>query len=717
MTRLNTNSAGPRHIGADRRHNVPVHPRVQDRHEAGHPAPASRPRGSIAAAVLAIPALCLALGGLGAWLDAGAPPTGPGQDIAGGPGWPWQLIGVALSVLAVIVLWHDRRQTFGWLLAFSGLFWTLDGLSQSYVGAGLTATSAWPGMTFALWFLLRFTSYLTSVTAVMLLIFPTGRFLPGRWVIASRCAVVAMILSGLAFIVVPAEGDQAVDNLPAGVDADPTSLGFLVGHGPQVSSVGLALGIAGFFFSLLTVVVRYRRSRGLERDRMRWLLWSVVVIVAVVVATAAFSLPGGSYLGAVSAAVVPPAAMTIAIVRPTLVPIQDLLARTLVLAAVLVTLIAADAALLGLLTVVLADDLTRPQVVGVVLVVAILLYGPLRQCLSAAVRRMMLGERGNRYDAVAGLASTLESTDDSTEQLAAVARAVATAFGIGFVSVEVDRGHGERLVTTLGDRPAEVRVLPITWRSAPVGRLVLPARGLRSRLTRQDEELLGDLVRQAATAARTAQLAQEVQLSRERLVTAREEERRRIRRDLHDGFGPALSGIVFQLEAVRMTIERDPAAARAQVETVSGQVQDVVADVRRLVHDLRPPALDDRGLVGALRQQADHLGVPLEVRAPADLHLPAAVEVAAFRIAGEALTNVARHADATRARLTVETLPDQLVVEVGDDGRGIAADRRAGVGLASLRERAAELGGTTTITSPAGGGTVVRALLPLRTAP
>jgi signal transduction histidine kinase len=279
---------------------------------------------------------------------------------------------------------------------------------------------------------------------------------------------------------------------------------------------------------------------------------------------------------------------------------------------VVAVLVAADAAVLAGLTLVLDDELTQAQVAAVVLAVAVLLYGPLRQRLSAAVRRLMLGERGNRYDAVAGLASTLESTDDSGEQLAAVARAVAAAFGIAFVSVEVERAHGERLVTTHGQEPAEVRTLPITYRDATIGRLVLPARGLRSRLSVRDEELLGDLVRQAATAARASQLAEEVQRSRERLVSAREEERRRIRRDLHDGFGPALSGIVFQLEAARMTLAADPDRAREQLEVVSGQVQDVVADVRRLVHDLRPPALDDRGLVGALRQQAEssHRGRP-----------------------------------------------------------------------------------------------------------
>lgn len=695
----------PPRRGPDRLHNVPVQSE-------------SRPRGRQVPAVLAVPALCVLLVPASAWVDLRAPGGGPGAVVAPDPGWPWTLNGAILGVLAAVILLRDRRHVFGWVLAGFGLFWATDGFAQSYIRSGLTMDDTWPAMTFVLWYFNRFGAYLTGVVTALLLVFPTGRFLPGRWWRPlSWTAIGLAAVSGALFLVVPAEGPQHLDDIPASVDQDPTTLTALSGHGPQVVSLGIGLGVVAFFFALLTVVVRYRRSVGVQRDQMRWLLWSVVVIVAVVVVGLLFPVPGAEYAGAFSATVLPPAAMTIAIVRPTLVSIQDLLARTAVLAALLAVLVVADAAVLGLLTLLLDDELSQAQVVGVVLAVAVLLYGPLRQQLSALVRRLMLGERTNRYDVVAGLASTLETTDDSTEQLAAVAQAVASAFGVPYVSVEVERTHGERLVTTVGERPDQVRTLPITYRDATIGSLVLPARGLRSQLSQRDQQLLGDLVRQAATAARSSQLADEVQRSRERLVTAREEERRRIRRDLHDGFGPALSGIVFQLEAARMTVERDPRHAREQLEAISAHVQDVVADVRRLVHDLRPPALDDRGLVGALRQQADTLALPLAVTTGGDLagRLPAAVEVAAYRIVGEALTNVARHAEATGVRLSIDVADDDLLVEVADDGVGIAPGRTAGVGLSSLRERAAELGGTTTITSPPGGGTVVSARLPLRT--
>ena len=163
--------------------------------------------------------------------------------------------------------------------------------------------------------------------------------------------------------------------------------------------------------------------------------------------------------------------------------------------------------------------------------------------------------------------------------------------------------------------------------------------------------------------------------------------------------------------------DRHVAAAQRTIEGLSGHVQDVVADVRRLVHDLRPPALDDRGLVGALTQQAERVsdsGGPAVVVRAEDLHaLPAAVEVAAYRIASEALTNVVRHARADTATVRLARADGALLVEVADDGCGIAAEAQAGVGLVSLRERAAELGGRSEVLCPAPGGTVVRAWLPL----
>ena len=568
-----------------------------------------------------------------------------------------------------------------------------------------------------MWFLLRFTALLPVTVAVLLLLFPTGRLPDGRWGTAGAVSIAVMALGALVFMVAPADGFGGQGRLPVGTDPDPTTIDALAPYASTLVPAVLAVSIAAFFVPMACVVVRYRRSRGVERDRMRWLLWAVLAMALLIATVLLLDLGWVEDLLLFALINVGPVAMTVAVVRPDLVVIEDLLGDTLLYGALTLIVLGIDLAVLAVVTAVAGDRLEERQAVPLALLVAVLVYGPLRGRLRSVVRRLVLGDRDAPYDAVAGLASSLENVDEGSAQLAAVAAAVASAFRVSYVCVEVERGGGELLRATYGEPPAETRSLPITYRGTVTGRLLLPARGVRSRLTRRDEKLLGDLVRQAATAARTSQLAAELQDSRERLVVAREEERRRIRRDLHDGLGPALSGVVFQLESARLMVDKDPRVARATLAETSSCVQEVVADVRRLVHDLRPPALDDRGLVGALAQQAERVsgsGTLTTVEAGDLGPLPAAVEVAAFRIVAEAVNNVVRHAAAARCVVRLDVTDAELVVEVADDGSGIAADAEAGVGLVSVRERAAELGGRSEVTCPPGGGTVVRAWLPLR---
>lgn len=700
--------AGPAPRGPDRHHNVlmllPARP------------------GTLRAARWAGAGFVLLTGGLfvaTVALDLATDPLGPGARLAPGWGWSYALLGPLLAALATTILVRDPRQGFGWALAWVGCFWSVDGLCQSFVRWSIRADAAATGTNLALWFLNRVGAFLPLTVALLLLLFPAGRFLRGGWGggwrTGSWVATVTMTLAGALVVVAPAR-DLPPVALPPGVDPDAGALPVPDGIASAALSLTVATTIGGLLFAMLTVVVRHRRSVGVERDRMRWLLWSVLAMAALIAVSLVGDLRPVQDLAVFLIMALPAVAMTIAIVDPGLVSIDDLLVRTSTYAVLSAAIVGIDLAGLALLAAVLGDKLDQRQVVLSVLLVSALVYGPLRVRVSRWIRRLLLGTRADRYDAVAGLASQLETTDDGEAQLAAVARAVAGAFGVRYVGVEVERSGGERLLAAYGERPEETRSLPIAYRGEPVGRLVLPARGLRSRLSESDEGLLADLVRQAATAARTSRLAEELQASRERLVVAREEERRRIRRDLHDGLGPALGGTVFQLESARLLVDRDPAQAREQIAAARDQVQDVVTDVRRLVHELRPPALDDRGLVGALSQQAERLsaGGPLTTVDAGDLGtLPAAVEVAAYRIAGEALTNVARHAHATRCTLRLEAGDRALVVTVEDDGRGIAGDAEAGVGMVSLRERADELGGTVEVCCPPGRGTVVRAVLPL----
>jgi signal transduction histidine kinase len=209
---------------------------------------------------------------------------------------------------------------------------------------------------------------------------------------------------------------------------------------------------------------------------------------------------------------------------------------------------------------------------------------------------------------------------------------------------------------------------------------------------------------------------------REQLVLAREEERRRLRRDLHDGLGPALAAHSLKVGAARRLLNRDVPAAEHLLTELSTDIEATVADIRRLVYNLRPPALDELGLLGALRRFATTMtgdaGINLMVDVPERLPvLPAAVEVAAFRIVQEALANVVRHADATTCVVMVHTVHHAavpvLVIEVRDDGRGLPQQHRTGVGFVAMRERAAEVGGSVQVERLMPQGTAVSAALPL----
>jgi signal transduction histidine kinase len=242
------------------------------------------------------------------------------------------------------------------------------------------------------------------------------------------------------------------------------------------------------------------------------------------------------------------------------------------------------------------------------------------------------------------------------------------------------------------------------------------------RWRRSERDALDLAARRVAALVWAAGLIADLQTSRERIVAGREEERRRLRHDLHDGVGPQLAGLALQLDSLGRRLGPDDANA-ARVQMLRDRLRDTVIEVRRVVDNLRPPALDDVGLVEAVRQQVSAYAVVgagsggagpmVEVQSPAQLPpLPAAVEVAAYRIVTESVTNAVRHGSPQRCCVRIDAEGATLVLRVSDDGNGIAPDAVQGVGLTSMRERAAELGGVLDVSSGP-DGTTVTARLPL----
>jgi signal transduction histidine kinase len=355
------------------------------------------------------------------------------------------------------------------------------------------------------------------------------------------------------------------------------------------------------------------------------------------------------------------------------------------------------------------------------------LFAPLRERLQRGVNRLMYGERDDPYAVLSRLGQRLEATLEPSAVLQTIVETVAQALKLPYVAVALQQDGELVTAAEYGTSVGEPTIMPLVYQKETVGGMILSPRTPKEPFSPADRHLLEDLARHAEVAVHAVRLTADLQRSRERLVTTREEERRRLRRDLHDGLGPQLATQTLKLDAARNLLMHEPKAADALLGELKAETQAAIADIRRLVYALRPPALDELGLVSAIHEQATNYGLPqrpegetdhantvvFSLEAPDQAPpLPAAVEVAAYRIAQEAITNVARHARARTCRIRI-SLGKELQLEIIDDGVGLPLDRHAGVGLTSMRERAAELGGSCVIEPMPTGGTRVLVRLPL----
>jgi signal transduction histidine kinase len=327
--------------------------------------------------------------------------------------------------------------------------------------------------------------------------------------------------------------------------------------------------------------------------------------------------------------------------------------------------------------------------------------------LRGVVDEILFGDRPDPLDAAARVVGRVG--DDPVLAL----RAIRESLVLPYASLS---SGGVELASS-GTAVTHVRRLALQLGEDGVGEIVVGLRPGDLTLSAGDERVLRIVAPLLAQTLRARNLAADLQSSRGQAIAAIEEERRRLRRDLHDGLGPTLSGIAFTADAARNTLRREPESADELLRGLRAEAVTAVGEIRRLVYDMRPPALDELGLVPALRQRAagirtaDGRAMRISVEAPEALpELPAAVETAAYRIATEALANAARHSGSDEAGLRICVQTGRLSIDVRDAGRN-GQSWTPGVGVSSMRERAAEVGGTLTVTD--GDGFVVHALLPI----
>ncbi|MDX1612857.1 MAG: GAF domain-containing sensor histidine kinase [Candidatus Promineifilaceae bacterium] len=373
-------------------------------------------------------------------------------------------------------------------------------------------------------------------------------------------------------------------------------------------------------------------------------------------------------------------------------------------------------ALAGVLRLVLPGEQSLPiEALAAALIAA--LFQPTRRRLQRWVNRLIYGHADDPIAILSQLTERLATAAAPDAVLPALVQTLVESLRLPYAALALKSDQGFEIVAVQGRESTDLLVLPLVHQEETIGRLILGTPGPDRPLATPDLHLLENIARQASAVAHEVRLTADLERSRRRLQAARQAERRRLQRDLHDGLGPKLATLTLYLDTAANALPQQPALANERLQLFKQQTQAVIADIRRLVHDLRPADLDQLGLLPALRQFAagyDHQpGLAIMIDGPESLpELPAAVEVAAYRIALEAITNVIRHAEARHCEVRLQ-LDRELLLTVTDDGRGLSLAPPQGVGLASMRERAAELGGECRIEPLTGGGTRVVARLPL----
>lgn len=620
---------------------------------------------------------------------------------------------VLVSVFTACALLIVIRKPDDWLALFVAVMLISFGtITFSDTMAGLTELH--PG----LWWLARFLAWFGDV-AIMIFFFtfPNGQFAP-RWTRFSLVGWGAMQGCRLFF---------------------PNTIFDL-----QHSALPLynLLFPAGVVTGLFAQIYHYRRVSGpAQRQQTKWVVFSVAIALGgFLLVNLPFRLLQSEQhlLGLLTLSTIQalfilliPLSIAVAVLRYRLWDIDPIINRTLVYGALTVSVIGLYVVIVGALGMVFqahGNFFISMLATGI----AAVLFEPLRTRLQRGVNRLIYGERDDPYAVIARLGQRLESTLEAEAVLPTIVETVAQALKLPYVALIVTSHQSAvtsaewRRDLVLSPDHESLVTIPLTYQGETIGELRLAPRAPGETFSPADQRLLQDLAHQTEVATHAVRLTldlqrlnNDLQRSREQIITAREEERRRLRRDLHDSLGPQLASQTLKLEAIRDLIRTRPERAEQLVDELIDKSQETVGDVRRLVYGLRPPALDEFGLLGAIYEyarQCETNGTQVTVTAPAQLPpLPAAVEVAAYRIAQEALTNVIRHAQARTATVHIELAEgdEALQISICDDGIGLPLEHHAGVGLNSMRERAAELGGDCQIEAQTSGGTRVTAKLPL----
>ncbi len=630
-------------------------------------------------------------------------------DGLGSPGWPSLLVTiVSFGVAGALLI--DRRPDlpFGWLLSAAALGQVLyaatalpalaaarEGSGSALVGWGLAAST------------LGFLPI--AIQGIVYVRFPTGKPTSGR-----GRALEAAIIAGTAVVLFGGlfRSDFS-DMSPEWTDgiAHPLTGGTALGTVADALMIAAPVVVLAGLLAGLGVVARFRRADGVARQQLKWLTVGVLVSLALF----PFAVAEVSWLAVIEVfdSLLFVVTLAIPVLRYRLWSIDTILRRSLAYGAASALLIALYFAVI----VVVSQVISERAGAAVAAAVVAITFVPLGSRVRKVVDRLVYGDRNDPYRTISDLDRKLADVAEPGQLLPAMVNTLATSLRLPYVAIE--SAHSGIPLAAHGTVAGQVERWPLIHEGTVEGFLVSRPRRGEDSFDRRDRRLLEDLARHAGMAVHNEALTADLTESRQRLVTALEEERRRLRRDLHDGLGPVLTAVGLNIDAARSRLATDATAADQHLNDAREATRQALDAIRRLVHGLRPPALDNLGLVGALELHLIRFSPAnccVTVHADTLPRLPAAVEVAAYRIAVEAVTNTIRHTTASACTVRLTTEGETLIVAICDDG--VSKDPwTPSVGILSMREQARALGGAVTCGPNHNGGTVVASLPLVSTTP
>jgi signal transduction histidine kinase len=595
-------------------------------------------------------------------------------------------IGLSAAPCGLLIARSKPDNPIGWLFLIMGIAPLLTAATAPLMIYG--PAHDWPQFALRLLVTINMFSWswgLFCCLPLILQLFPTGKPLSRRWVVLCWLTV----------------GNAALGNMFVGPTPEYGASSFLVAPWWAVTE-GIAATATSLIMlaSIASLVVRFVRGTETVRQQVLWLLVAVILVILINQPTW-FALPSGQTILLLLSFPLIPAAVTIAVLRHGLYDVRIVLSRVVVYTVLTAGVIAIYIGLVAIL-----DRVLRGAGAPVVAALAIALaFNPVRVRLQRLVDRAVYGTRRDPVAAVSAVGQRLAGDD-----LGGVADALRESLRLSYVAIEKADGS----IAESGESITSSQTWPLTYEGKTVGKLVVGPRHGERRLSRSDEKVIDLVAAPIAIVLHAQVLTQDLEASRERVIDAAEEERTRLRRELHDSLGPLLTGAAFKADGIALAAQSRPERAESLAIELADQLRQSVEGVRQLAYGLRPAALDALGLVGALREEGSRYGpVKVIIQAPESLPaLPSSVEVAAYRIAAEALTNVVRHSDATLASVRLAADNGALEMIITDDGSA-TAPWSPGLGLASIQTRASEVGGACEAGPTAEGGRVV-AVLPLR---